>query len=48
MNPFFYLGLSIALLSFPLGFALGVNLNARDELRKFREMKMHLLCRVIE
>lgn len=48
MNPIFYLGLSIGLLMFPLGFVLGFNFGAGEELKKFNEKKLHILTRVIE
>lgn len=39
MQPIFFLGLSIALLAFPLGFAMGFNSSAREEIKKFNESK---------
>lgn len=47
MNPIFYLGLSIGLLMFPLGFVLGFNLGAGEELKKFNEKKLHILTGVL-
>ena len=48
MSPIFYLGLSIGLLMFPLGFVLGFNMGAGEELKKFNEKKLHILTGVIE
>lgn len=47
MHPQFYLGLSLAFLFIPLGVTIGINLNARDELKKFRENKGAILRNVI-
>lgn len=43
----FFLGLSIALLFFPLGFALGFNTAYGDELKKFNASKGSILRGVI-
>lgn len=48
MHIHFYLGLSLALLVFPLGLTLGFNSGARDEIREFNKRKYHLLEGVIK
>lgn len=48
MNPQFYLGLALSLLVFPVGFAIGFNIAAKEEIKKFNEQKNHLLFGVLK
>lgn len=50
MNPQFYLGLIIGVLTFPLGLTIGFNrgVDSIGELKKFNEKKYHLLKGVLD
>lgn len=48
MSPIFFLGLSIGLLMFPLGFCIGFNVSGKDEIKKFNEKKQHLIVGVLK
>lgn len=48
MGPEFYLGIGLAFLFFPLGFALGFNSRNGEAIKRFNESKGQLLRGVIE